>query len=992
MVLLARAAGAALLGAGVMAGAIGVGVGDAGAAGSPTSPHVNAPLVAPATTSYESDCTATIFGSAASASFITSAAVTPSVSTAPATGTAFGVAGTVDQTIWGTFLASFEKTFPTTITDLGLKVTETFGSTDGGATGTYAYTHTFAGEPVSGGKLTTAVSWGTGATTIGGAGVAAIPVGDFVAGTGIPGNTTVTAVTATTTTATISAATTAAATTVTIGYAASLVFSTTSFATGTAFTTAGAPGGTAGIGLVSSTQFVVTTVPLISSLTFGGAPGKGTQNCLETGWTATGTPGPVQTTFAGVGLPAGTTTPLVAGGTTPVFPPAATVALQLPTLAAATTYESDCTGTMFGVIEESSSFVSSATLTPSVATAPASGTAFGVSGAVGQTVLGSFIAGLEATLGSKNMAVSVTETFGSTDGNATGTYAYSHTFTPVPIKGGKVSGVSWTAGTPTLSGVGVAAIPVGDVVAPTSLSATGSIPSTAEVTAVTATSTTATISVDPAESETAVPIGYGTTMEFVTTSFATGTAFTTAGTPGGTAGIGLVSSTGFVVTLTGTLPITFGGTPGKGTQNCLETGYTATGTPGPVQTTFTGVGLPAGTTTPLVAGGTTPVFPAAATLPLQGALAVATTNLPDGTAGTAYSATLAATGGTGTYTWTATGLPKGLTIDATTGAISGTPTTAGTSTVPVTVTDGLGGTASATLPLTVKPATKPTTTKPTTTKPTTTSGANLGYWEVASDGGIFSFGDAAFHGSMGGKPLNAPIVAMAATPDGNGYWEVASDGGIFSFGDAAFHGSMGGKPLNAPIVAMAATPDGNGYWEVASDGGIFSFGDASFYGSMGGKPLNRPIVGMAATPRGDGYWEVASDGGIFTFGDASFYGSMGGKPLDRPVVGMAADAHRRRLLGGGLRRRHLHLRGGAVRRLDGRQAARPAGGGHGGQPGRRRLLGGGLRRRHLHLRGGALLRLDGRQAARQAGGGHGGRHLTAVAGRPARERPPGSAR
>ena len=163
-----------------------------------------------------------------------------------------------------------------------------------------------------------------------------------------------------------------------------------------------------------------------------------------------------------------------------------------------------------------------------------------------------------------------------------------------------------------------------------------------------------------------------------------------------------------------------------------------------------------------------------------------------------------------------------------------------------------------------------------------------GYWEVAADGGIFSFGDAAFHGSMGGTPLNAPIVGMAATPDGRGYWEVAADGGIFSFGDAAFHGSMGGTPLNAPIAGMAATPDGGGYWEVAADGGIFSFGDAAFHGSMGGTPLNAPIAGMAATPDGGGYWEVAADGGIFSFGDAAFHGSMGGTALNAPIVGMAA--------------------------------------------------------------------------------------------------------
>ena len=40
--------------------------------------------------------------------------------------------------------------------------------------------------------------------------------------------------------------------------------------------------------------------------------------------------------------------------------------------------------------------------------------------------------------------------------------------------------------------------------------------------------------------------------------------------------------------------------------------------------------------------------------------------------------------------------------------------------------------------------------------------------------------------------LNRPIVGMASTPDGKGYWLVASDGGIFAFGDAAFYGSTGG--------------------------------------------------------------------------------------------------------------------------------------------------------------------------------------------------------
>ena len=158
---------------------------------------------------------------------------------------------------------------------------------------------------------------------------------------------------------------------------------------------------------------------------------------------------------------------------------------------------------------------------------------------------------------------------------------------------------------------------------------------------------------------------------------------------------------------------------------------------------------------------------------------------------------------------------------------------------------------------------------------------------VATSGGVVSECGISTFGSMQGQPLNAPIVGIAATPDGNGYWLVASDGGVFAFGDAKFYGSMGGHPLNAPIVGIATTPNGQGYWEVASDGGIFCFGDAQFYGSMGGQPLNAPMVGIAPNLDGHGYWTVASDGGVFSFGDAPYRGSAVGLALDAPVVGIA---------------------------------------------------------------------------------------------------------
>ena len=75
---------------------------------------------------------------------------------------------------------------------------------------------------------------------------------------------------------------------------------------------------------------------------------------------------------------------------------------------------------------------------------------------------------------------------------------------------------------------------------------------------------------------------------------------------------------------------------------------------------------------------------------------------------------------------------------------------------------------------------------------------------------------------------------------------VASDGGIFDFGDATFFGSAGSLRLNRPVVGLAPASGGAGYWLVASDGGIFNYGSANFYGSKGGLALNRPVVGVAS--------------------------------------------------------------------------------------------------------------------------------------------------
>ncbi|MGH9023518.1 MAG: hypothetical protein ACRDV9_10535, partial [Acidimicrobiia bacterium] len=164
-----------------------------------------------------------------------------------------------------------------------------------------------------------------------------------------------------------------------------------------------------------------------------------------------------------------------------------------------------------------------------------------------------------------------------------------------------------------------------------------------------------------------------------------------------------------------------------------------------------------------------------------------------------------------------------------------------------------------------------------------------GYWLAASDGGIFNYGGAGFHGSAGSIKLAAPVVGMAASPTGGGYWLVATDGGIFSYGSTGFFGSAGAVELNQAIVGMAASPTGKGYWLAARDGGVFNYGDAGFFGSAGSVKLNEPIVGIAPTPSGKGYWLVARDGGIFNYGDAGYFGSSGSVELNQPIVGMAAS-------------------------------------------------------------------------------------------------------
>ncbi|HLJ47001.1 MAG TPA: putative Ig domain-containing protein [Bryobacteraceae bacterium] len=155
-------------------------------------------------------------------------------------------------------------------------------------------------------------------------------------------------------------------------------------------------------------------------------------------------------------------------------------------------------------------------------------------------------------------------------------------------------------------------------------------------------------------------------------------------------------------------------------------------------------------------------------------LTITTTSLPAGTVNVAYpSTTLTATGGTQPYNWTVTqgSLPPGLNL-ASSGAITGTPTTAGTFPFTVTVTDSKQASTQAPLqivvnpaPLTVTPATLPAGTV-NTVYPTTNLGATGGttpYSWTLTGGALPPGLNLSPGGSITGTPTTAGTFSFTAT-------------------------------------------------------------------------------------------------------------------------------------------------------------------------------------------------------------------------------------
>lgn len=181
------------------------------------------------------------------------------------------------------------------------------------------------------------------------------------------------------------------------------------------------------------------------------------------------------------------------------------------------------------------------------------------------------------------------------------------------------------------------------------------------------------------------------------------------------------------------------------------------------------------------------------------ALTITTATLPNGTTGTAYSQTLAVTGGTAPYTWAlASGtLPAGLTLNPSTGAITGTPTAAATSNFAVQVTDASKATAQKTLSIVVAAPVAPITVTPTTL-PTATVG--VAYTQkLTASGGVPPY---RFALGLGNLPAGFTFTAATGTISGTA---TAAETGNFTITVTDSTGATFSDPL-ALIATNPTTP------------------------------------------------------------------------------------------------------------------------------------------------------------------------------------------
>ena len=367
---------------------------------------------------------------------------------------------------------------------------------------------------------------------------------------------------------------------------------------------------------------------------------------------------------------------------------------------------------------------------------------------------------------------------GSVDAGAVQTNYQSVQFTNVP-SGGAYTALPNQLPSPapnvsvTESGQNIGGVPVTLADSSATVSGLGPVPTSTgmgatfsvEDSATEDTTLSATLQITPGFSLTTSPTA---AFDVSTSPTVTGISPTSGPAAGGTTAT--ITGTNF----TGATGVSFGGAAATKLTLVSATTITAT-SPAGTGTVDVVVTTPGGTSATSVADRFTYLLP----------LTLSPATLPAATVGTAYSQTITASGGSGTATFAiGTGaLPAGLTLNSTTGVLSGTPTASGSFNFTVRATASGGGTASQPYALTVNAAATITITP--ATLPGATAGTAYSQAITASGGsGTFTFAISA--GALpAGLRLNATTGVLSGTPTASGSFNftvtaTASGGGTAS--------------------------------------------------------------------------------------------------------------------------------------------------------------------------------------------------------------------
>ena len=245
------------------------------------------------------------------------------------------------------------------------------------------------------------------------------------------------------------------------------------------------------------------------------------------------------------------------------------------------------------------------------------------------------------------------------------------------------------------------------------------------------------------------------------------------------------------------------------------------------------------------------------TLTVNGSLAVTPASLPAATIGSAYSQSVTSTGGTGTVTLSlsAGSLPAGLSFNAATGAISGTPTASGSFNFTIMATDSLGATGSTaysftvnTVTLTVNPVSLPNWTQGVAYSQTITASGGTGSTTYSASGALPI-----------GLSLNSSSGAITGTPSALGTFNftITVTDSLGSTGARAY-GVTINPALSISPVSLPATTQGVAYSQlVTASGGT---GAPSYSVSAGALP-----TGLTLNVASGAITGTSSASGTFNF-------------------------------------------------------------------------------------------------------------------------------